>query len=78
MKAEAEIDTELNAAGDMESSGDSHGDSEGEAEGDAKADSESELDSNSMLSCGADADCVASQLEGKKGLTRINMKDTYG
>ena len=58
----------------MESEGDSAGDSEGEA----KADSESELDSGSMLSCGADADCVASQLEGKKGLTRINMKDTYG
>lgn len=52
--------------------------SAGEAEGEANVDSESELDSNSMLSCGGDADCVASQLEGKKGLTRINMKDTYG
>ena len=56
----------------------SSADSASEVEGEAKADSESELDSNAMLSCGADADCVASQLQGKKGLTRINMQDTYG
>ena len=68
---DVDTNTNIEAEAKMESS------SESEAEGEAKADSESELDSNSMLSCGADADCVKSQLEGKKGLTRINMKDTY-
>ena len=71
---DADIEAEAQAEVDVESSADSAG----EAEGEVEADSESELDSTAMLSCGADADCVASQLEGKKGLTRINMKDTYG